>query len=287
MEIFIAFWTFALGCCVGSFLNVCIWRLPRGMGIHSPSRSLCPACEHELAWYDNIPLLSYALLRGRCRYCSEPISWRYPVVEAATGIVFAGIYVQQGLVHGTPPEQLIIMGLVAALLIVASGVDMTHFIVPDEISVFGIMAALLAGLLLPELHVGMQPYHTLSGLTGIAAVDGLIGSALGAVVGGGLVYLFAVVGSLMFGREALGLGDVKLMAMVGAFLGWKVAVFSFFLAPFFGLVYGIPLLLMKGQHLMPFGPFLSSAAVLVTIFRGAATGFLRPFERMILHILGL
>lgn len=287
MDIFIAVWTFALGCCVGSFLNVCIWRLPRGIGIQSPSRSLCPKCEHELAWYDNIPLLSYALLRGRCRYCSEPISWRYPVVEAATGIVFAGIYVQQGLVHATPPEQLIIMGLVAALLIIASGVDMTHFIVPDEISVFGIMAALLAGLLVPELHAGPETYHTLSGLTGIAAVDGLIGSALGAVVGGGLVYLFAVVGSLMFGREALGLGDVKLMAMVGAFLGWKVAVFSFFLAPFFGLVYGIPLLLMKGQHLMPFGPFLSSAAVLVTIFRGAATGFLRPFERMTLHILGL
>ena len=287
MDFFIAAWSFALGCCVGSFLNVCIWRLPRGMGINNPSRSLCPECEHGLAWYDNIPLVSYALLRGRCRYCDAPIPWRYPVVEAVTGIVFTGIYVHQGLMNATPPDQLIIMGLLATLLIIASGVDMTHFIVPDEISVFGIIAALLAGLLIPGLHVGPEPYHTLTGLTGIATLDGLIGSTLGAVVGGGLVYLFAVVGGLMFGREALGLGDVKLMAMVGAFLGWKVAVFAFFLAPFFGLLYGIPLLLAKGQHLLPFGPFLSSAAVLVTVFRDAATAFLLPFERMVLEILGL
>ena len=287
MEIAVAVWTFALGCCVGSFLNVCIWRLPEGMSIQEPARSLCPECGHELAWYDNIPLLSYAVLRGRCRHCSAPIPWRYPAVEAVTGLIFTCIYLRQGLGAGAPPEQLLIMGLLAALLVVASAVDMTHFIVPDEISVFGTIAALLAGLLLPELHVGARPYHTLVGLTGVAHLDGLIGSALGAVAGGGLVYVFAVVGKLMFGREAMGLGDVKLMAMVGAFLGWKVAVLSFFLAPFFGLLYGIPLLLMRGQHLMPYGPFLSSAAVLVTIFRGTAASFLRPFEVIFLRVFGL
>ena len=287
MDIFIAIWTFALGCCVGSFLNVCIWRIPRGMRINSPSRSVCPSCEHPLAWYDNIPLISYLMLRGRCRYCEEHISAQYPLVEAITGIVFVGIYLRQGLMLGTAPEQLIIMGLLTALLIMASGVDITHLIVPDEISVFGIMAALLAGLLLPELHVGGEVYHTMTELTGIRMVDGLIGSAIGAVAGGGLVYAFAVLGALLFRREALGLGDVKLMAMVGAFMGWKVAFFAFFLAPFFGLLYGIPLLLFRGQHLMPFGPFLSSAAVLVLMFRELACSYLRPFEVMFKAILGL
>ena len=285
-EVLIIAWVFGLGCAVGSFLNVCIWRLPRGMRVNEPPRSLCPECRQTIAWYDNIPLLSFAMLKGRCRHCGAPISWQYPAVESATGILFAVIYWWQGLVVGTGPDQLIIMMLLATLLIVASAVDMKFYVIPDEISVFGLLAGLFAGLLLPGLHVGAGPHHTFAALTGLQNLDGLIGSMLGAAVGGGMVFFFALVGELVFKKEALGFGDVKLMAMVGAFLGWKVAVATFFISPFFGLVYGLPLLLLKGRHVMPYGPFLSGAAFLAMVFRTPVCKYLQPIEQLIKLALG-
>ena len=285
-DVLIVAWVFGLGCAVGSFLNVCIWRLPRGMKVNEPPRSICPECRQMIAWYDNIPLLSFLMLRGRCRHCGAPISWQYPAVECTAGFLMALIYWRQGLIEGTGPDQLIIMMLLATLLVVASAVDMKFYVIPDEISVFGLLAGLYAGLLLPGLHVGVRPYHTLAALTGLRNLDGLIGSMLGAGVGGGMVFFFALVGELVFRKEALGFGDVKLMAMVGAFLGWKVAVATFFISPFFGLVYGLPLLLLKGRHVMPYGPFLSGAALITMVFRTSACRYLAPLEQLIKLALG-
>jgi len=285
-EVLILVWAFGVGCAVGSFLNVCIWRLPRGMKVNEPPRSICPECGQMIAWYDNIPLLSFLVLGGRCRHCGAAISWQYPVVEGITGILFALIYWRQGLVVGTGPDQLIIMMLLASLLVVASAVDMKFYVIPDEISVFGLVAGLFAGLLLPGLHVGVRPYHTFTALTGLRHLDGLMGSMLGAAVGGGMVFFFALVGELVFRREALGFGDVKLMAMVGAFLGWKVAVATFFISPFFGLFYGLPLLLLKGEHVMPYGPFLSGGAFIAMLFRTSVCRYLAPLEQLIRLALG-
>jgi len=277
-------WLFALGCVVGSFLNVCIWRLPLGMGISEPRRSVCPHCRAPIRWHDNVPLLSFFLLRGRCRACGARISWRYPAVEGLTGLLFALIYFRQGVQAGAGPGQLVLMMLLASLLIVASAVDAEWLIIPDEISIFGLAAGLLAGLLLPQLHVGTASYNTFRSLTGRAHLDGLIGSAVGAAAGGGLVLVFAALGAALFRKEALGFGDVKLMAMVGAFFGWKVAVMAFFFAPFFGLLYGLPLLVLSDEHVMPFGPFLSAGAVLALVFRTSVCAFLQPLEDLA-HVL--
>jgi leader peptidase (prepilin peptidase)/N-methyltransferase len=270
--------SFALGCAVGSFLNVVIWRVPLGMRINQPSRSFCPRCRSWIRWRDNIPVLSFVLLRGRCRDCGEPISWRYPAVELITGLLFALVYYRQGVQHGTGPGVLIVMMLVTAMLIVASGIDIDWLIIPDELSLGGLVGGLLAGLLLPQLHVGPAPYHTFSGPTAHPHLLGLAGSGVGAVVGGGTVLVCAVVGFLIFRREAMGIGDAKLMAMFGAFFGWKAAVMAFFLAPFIGLLYGIPLLLMDDEHVMPYGPFLSIAGLLAVIFRTSFTRRLAPLE---------
>jgi len=260
-------WFFVLGIVVGSFLNVCIYRIPRGGTIGRPRRSFCPRCGVALRWYDNIPLASFIALQGRCRDCGEPISWRYPAAELLTGLLFSLIYFRQGAQVGTDVGQLIVMLLVTTLLVFASAVDVEFTIIPEEATVFGMLGGLLAGFLLPQLHVGAADYQTFERLTGFAHLDGLIGSAIGAVGGGLMVLFFALFGRVVFQKEALGFGDVTLMAMVGSFLGWKVVLVAFFLAPFFGLLYGLPLLILKDEHVMPYGPFLSLGAVLTLVFR--------------------
>jgi leader peptidase (prepilin peptidase)/N-methyltransferase len=163
------------------------------------------------------------------------------------------------------------MLLVTALLIFASAVDTEFTIIPEEVTIYGILGGLLAGFLMPQLHVGMadyQTFHLTSGpLAGYAHLYGLFAAFIGAAGGGLMVFLFALLGRLIFQREALGFGDVTLMAMLGSFFGWKVVLIAFFLAPFFGLLYGLPLLLLKDEHLMPYGPFLSLGAVLTLVFR--------------------
>jgi leader peptidase (prepilin peptidase)/N-methyltransferase len=281
MEIAGVVFFFVLGCVVGSFLNVLIWRLPRGIGINSPRRSFCPQCRHPIRWRDNIPLLSFTLLGGKCRDCRTVISWRYPAVELLTGLLFALLWFRQGALSGAGGGTVIVMALLASLLVVAGGVDIDWLIIPDEVSIFGLLGGLLAGLLLPELHVGAASYHTLQSLTGYTHLDGLIGSLIGAIGGGGLVFLFGLGGTLIFRKEALGFGDVKLMAMVGAFMGWKVVLLAFFLAPFFGLLYGIPLLISKDEHVMPYGPFLALASLIVMAFRTRLCAILADYLAML------
>jgi leader peptidase (prepilin peptidase)/N-methyltransferase len=273
-------WVFVLGCAVGSFLNVCIWRLPRGLAIHAPPRSICPICRTAILWRDNIPLVSFLALGRKCRACGGPISWRYPAVEALTGLVFALIYYRQGVQMGTDAGQLAMMMLLAGLLICGSAVDVDWLIIPDEVSLSGILGGLFGGLLLPQLHVGQASYHTFSGAGVGGNVGGLAGSAIGAIAGGGVVLACALLGYLLLRKEAMGIGDAKMLAMIGAFFGWKVAVVAFFLSPFIGLLYGVPMLVMKGEHVMPYGPFLGLAAVITVVFRTSLCARLEPLETL-------
>jgi leader peptidase (prepilin peptidase)/N-methyltransferase len=279
-------WWFLLGLVVGSFLNVCVWRVPRGQTIGTPRRSFCPRCGASLRWHDNIPLLSFVLLGARCRDCGAPVSWRYPAVELLTGLTFALVYFRQRVQAGAGVGEMIVMLLVVALLIAASAVDLEFLIIPDEVSFFGLLGGLLAAFLLPQLHVGPASYQTYEGLTGMMRLDGLIASGIGAVGGGGMVLAFGLLGTLIFQQEALGFGDVKLMAMVGAFFGWKVVVVSFFLAPFVGLLYGIPLLMTKGEHIMPYGPFLSLAAGVTIVFREGLCRYAELLEQLYALLFG-
>ncbi len=246
--------TFVFGLIVGSFLNVCIHRLPLGQSIVAPP-SHCPKCKKPILWYDNIPLLSYLLLGGRCRSCRVRISPRYPLVELLTGVTFVLFYMRWGLSFS-----LFFYLTFACGLIVATFVDIQHRIIPDEISVGGMAAGLVlsacAGFKLPVI----------------------LDSFLGIVIGGGSIYLSGFIFDLVYFKllkrppiqgetESMGGGDVKLLAMIGAFLGWKSALLSFFIAPFFGIVLGFINLLVKKDHTIPYGPFLSLAAI-VSLFWG-------------------
>jgi leader peptidase (prepilin peptidase)/N-methyltransferase len=246
---------FILGSIVGSFLNVCIYRLPQGQSIVKP-RSFCPQCKKTIPWYDNIPLLSYVLLRARCRFCNARISLRYFIVELLTAIMFLIFYNLYGLSFKSFFYLIFICGL-----IIATFVDIQQRIIPDEISVGGIVAGLLfnaiKGIHLKTLSYDPQP---------------IFNSFLGIIIGGGIIYLTGVLFDLVYFKllkkppiqgetESMGGGDVKLLAMIGAFLGWQQALLTFFLAPFFGLVIGIFNLLLKKDHTIPYGPFLSLAAL--------------------------
>jgi len=239
---------FIFGAIVGSFLNVCIYRMPKGESIVRPA-SRCPRCREPIKWHDNIPVLSYVLLRARCRSCGARISVRYAVVEILTALLFLALY----LTFGVKAISIIYAGLVSAL-IVATFVDFDIQEIPDEISLGGLAAGLILSFFFPCLH---GQYSTLAGL---------IQSALGALAGGGSIYLMGLFGTIIFRKEAMGEGDVKLMAMVGSFLGWKMALLAFFIAPLFGSAAGIALKIKDGRETIPYGPYLSMAALTAIFF---------------------
>lgn len=221
--------TVLLGLVVGSFLNVVITRLPEGRSLVTP-RSACPVCGAAIAWYDNVPLLSFAVLRGRCRSCARPISWRYPLTEAATAVLFGLAAARFG-----PAPSLGVALLLIALLVAITGIDLEHQIIPDVITLPGTAAGLLASLL-----TGDVPW-----------VDSLIG-----IVAGGGLFLLIILAS----RGGMGGGDVKLAAMLGAFLGWKVMLLSVLLAVLAGGAVAVALLASGRtgrKDPIPFGPFLA------------------------------
>ena len=244
------FW-FIVGTLWGSFLNVCIWRLPREQSIVRP-RSRCPGCAHPIAWYDNVPLLSVVLLRGRCRHCRMPISWRYAAVEALTGALTVALLQR----FGVGPVGLVYVALVYAL-IVASFIDLEFQIIPDEISLGGLAAGVILSVLLPSLH------GTASRLIALER------SGIGLLVGGALLYGTGFLGELIFRKEAMGGGDVKLLAMAGSFLGWKTVAVCFFISPVLALVPGLIVLFVKRSHVIPYGPFLSLGLVAALFFGDA------------------
>ena len=237
------FFIFALGCCIGSFLNVCIYRLPQGLSIVSP-RSFCPECRASVRGYDNIPLLSYLLLRGKCRSCGAKISWRYPLVEALTGAFAVALYLQFGLTGSF----FAFFAFVAALVVITF-IDLDHRIIPDVISLPGIGIGFLLSFFLPNPSVTE--------------------SLIGLLAGGGSLYLVAVGYQALTKREGMGGGDVKLLAMIGAWLGWKAVLFTLFFASLTGtLIGGGAMLIQKqGRHyVIPFVPFLAFAALAYLFF---------------------
>lgn len=233
------FYAFVLGACIGSFLNVVIYRLPLGRSISDPPRSVCPYCGEPIRFYDNIPILSFLWLRALCRHCHAPISWRYPLVELLTGLLAAGCLWRFGLTA----YALIAFALLAVLLAVAM-IDIDHRIVPDRITLGGTPLFYLATML----------------LTGADWRDGFLGIAAGA----GILWLVSAGYRGLTRREGLGLGDVKLMALIGAVIGWPGAVFTIFSGAVYGAAAGAVAMIHSGRGMktaIPFGPFLAAGAM--------------------------
>ncbi|HZM04561.1 MAG TPA: prepilin peptidase [Candidatus Saccharimonadales bacterium] len=343
------FWTlcfFVFGCVVGSFLNVCIYRMPRNESIvHPPSH--CPHCGYAIPWYLNIPLVTWLWLRGRCANCGAPISVRYFLVELLTGIMFAACWICFG--HSSPAAALVYAVLIAGL-IAATFIDFEHFIIPDEITIGGMVAGFCGALLAPASHLSFPLFRPLR-TPGAAMADSVIGMAVGA----GMVYGILRLGKLLFGRyriswpeatrifftetavhlpneeiayeelfyrssdtirlqaqrvelidrcyrdvairlqperlqigedefepdkvlyleavttqivlprEAMGLGDVKFMAAIGAFLGWPAVLFSLAISSVIGAIVGVGLIVCKKQawsSRLPYGPYIAAAAII-------------------------
>jgi len=283
----VTLFVFALGTVIGSFLNVCIYRLPRGLTINEPSRSFCPKCRNAILWSDNIPILSYLRLGGKCRYCGEPISVIYLIIELVTGLLFAATFAKLRYLDGAAygPASLIL--LLEALLVVATATDFEFRIIPEEISVFGILTGIVASTMIPELHVGIMPHQTCRAITGIIYLDGFLSSLIGLLTGGGIVFLAAIAGYYIFKKEAMGGGDVMLMAMVGAFLGWKAGVIVFFLAPFLGIIYGVVTMFLTGDHYMPYGPWLAASTVVYIFARDWFARYLNEYADIIVSLVKL
>jgi len=267
------FWTvatFILGCCIGSFLNVCIWRIPRGESVMSPP-SHCPKCGHSIAFYENIPLLSWIFLLGKCSGCKSPISIRYFLVELMTGLLFATLFVKVAAL-GEPLGRLAPYFAMAMLAITTAFIDCELRIIPDETTYAGMGAGLVSAALFPE---AFGVHSRLAALTIAAA--GL------AIAGGGMA-LAALGGKAIFKREALGWGDVKYIAAVGCCLGVVGAAFSVLAGSVLGSIAGLlraALSKRKGRLRRPiaFGPFLAAGAVLWMLFGERAVQWYLEFLR--------
>lgn len=239
---------FVFGLIVGSFLNVCIHRFPRDESIVYPG-SHCPGCNKPVAWYDNIPLLSYMLLRAKCRHCKIKISSRYFFIELITGIAFLASVRFFGWTGQAAASACFL-----ALLLGMSATDMEHQIIPDEFSLGGIVLGFGFSVAFPILH------HEST------IPRAILMSVAGALVGGGAIYLTGIFGEFVFKKESMGGGDVKLMAMMGAFVGWKGVLLVYFLSPLLALPLGIYVKFRKREDYIPYGPFLSLAGVVVLFF---------------------
>jgi len=232
------------GAIVGSFLNVCIYRLPRGESIITPG-SHCPHCQTPIRFYDNIPLVSYLLLNGKCRHCKAIISLQYPLVEGVTALSSFLLFTKFGPSWG----YLFYFSFVASLIVITV-IDLYHQIIPDVISLPGIGIGLLASLVLPKMT--------------------FLNSLLGALLGGGSLFLVATLYHWLFKREGMGGGDVKLLAMIGAFLGWRAVILTILLSSLIGSITGVIVMVAKRKdfkYAIPFGPFLSLGAV-ISLFYG-------------------
>ncbi len=235
---------FILGLIVGSFSNVCIYRIPKNESIIFPA-SHCSKCHTTIRATDNIPLISYILLKGRCRNCKSKISIQYPIVELLTGLIYLIVY----LIYGLSIQSLIYIIFSSALIIIAF-IDLNEQIIPDEISLPGIVTGFIVSFFVPYIS--------------------FINSALGIIAGGGIILIIALGGSAIFKKEAMGGGDVKLAAMIGAFLGWKYIAISLFLGFFTGALAGIILIIAKiknREDVVPFGPFIILGSF-ITLFWG-------------------
>ena len=229
------------GAVVGSFANVCIYRLPRGMSIVTPG-SHCPHCSSPIRWYDNLPVVGYTLLLGRCRECGEKFTPRYLVVEVVTALLFFGLWWHNGGMIWPFLRDVVFV----TALVIGVGIDLEHRLLPDRVTLpllaFGLLVALVPG--------GMAPLAAL----------------IGAVAGGGLMYLVAVVGDAVYKKETMGGGDIKLAAAIGAFVGWRILLVALFGAFLLGAVGGLIYMGFGGREkTVPFGPFLAAGALLAIV----------------------
>ena len=245
-----------IGLAVGCFLNVCIYRIPKKKSILFPG-SYCPRCGTKIRFYDNVPVLSYIILKGKCRACQANISLQYPLVELVTAALLVIAYLRFGLTWDFAAR-----GILILLMILTFFIDLKHRIIPDVLTLPGVILGFLLSFLVDSPSV--------------------LNSALGAIAGGAIFYLAAVLGEALFKKESMGGGDIKLAMVLGAFLGWKNLILVFFLSAFFGtLIGGVALFFsrqVKKTRTIPFGPFLALAAV-IAIFVGDAviSAYLRAF----------
>jgi len=237
------FAAFVLGSVIGSFLNVCIYRIPAGLSVVFPS-SRCPSCDTPIRWYQNIPVLSWFILGGKCATCRAPISFRYPFVEALNGVLYLLVLHEFGLSIAA-----LIYACFASVLLVITFIDLDYQIIPNALSLPGIVLGFLASFFIPWFS--------------------WFDSLLGILAGGGSLWLVAVVYHALTKTEGMGMGDVKLLAMIGAFLGYKAILPVVLISSFAGALVGVVGMIMtrRGRKLaIPYGPFLSLGAVLVLLW---------------------
>ncbi|HKW97835.1 MAG TPA: prepilin peptidase [Bryobacteraceae bacterium] len=253
-----------LGLLIGSFLNVCIYRLPRDLSVVFPRRSFCPACEHTIAWYDNIPVLSYFLLGRRCRYCRKPIPVRYPVVEAMTGLLFFTIVAALG-----PTAAAAKLCLLVALLIGLTFSDLEERILPDEMTIGGTVAGLVLAWLVPLQEGVARAILTAQGIYLDARWTSVAEAVLGAALPAGFLWLGGLLFEKIRHKEGLGLGDIKMLAMIGAFLGIQATLLTLILGSVAGSVIGLIYIRATGKdassYQLPFGTFLGLAGIVVAL----------------------
>ena len=257
-----------VGAMIGSFLNVVIHRLPREQSIVFPN-SACPKCRKPIKPYDNIPIVSYLILRGRCRHCGADISSRYPAVEALTAILFAAVTWHDGLSFALAFDLAFAAAMVALIFI-----DAEHMILPNAITYPGIIFALITRLLVPYL-AGPAHFDDLPQLVNAFPtlpfwLVSIIGAAIGALAGGGSLWLMGFMWEKLRGVEAMGFGDVKMMLMVGAFLGWRLTILTILLGALTGSIAGIIVMYRRGgrnlQMMLPFGIFLGIGSIVSLLF---------------------
>ena len=264
---FLAFMAFVFGSMIGSFLNVCVYRIPKGVSV-AKGRSHCPKCDRGIAWYDNIPILSWLILGARCRHCAQPISWQYPLVEGITGFLFLLVFLKFGLTVAT----LVYMALAASMVLVTF-VDLTDWTIPNEVTFPGIPLGVvfsLVGMFYPESNL---------------ILTDPVASLIGVLAGGGSLYLLDKAALLLLKKRGMGFGDVKLLAMLGAFFGWQGVILIIMMASLLGSVVGVAMIFAEKRrsrhvapesdeedtvahagHYLPFGPYLSLAGVLYMFF---------------------
>ena len=239
-----------IGLCLGSFLNVCILRLPHDQSLVTPP-STCPRCGKRIAWYDNIPVVSWLVLRGKCRNCGEPISLQYPLIEALVGVLWVGAWLLWGVSVHT-----LAGGILGTILLGIGITDARHYLIPDEYNWVGLIVGLAVSL--------------------VGGWQGFLQAVIGAATGFALLFAVGAAGRWMFGEEAMGGGDIKMMAMVGSFVGWKGVLLTIFAGALLGTVIFVPLSLRK-KRLVPFGVFLAVGAAVTFVWGDAIIEWYRRF----------
>ncbi len=251
------------GLLIGSFLNVCIYRWPRDLSVVRP-RSHCPECEKTIAWYDNVPVVSYLILRGRCRYCRARIPLRYPVVELLTGVLF--FYFVWTLGPGIPALKMCVFAAVLVALIFA---DLEERILPDEFTLGGVVLGLLFAIFVPVPDTIAQVLFFFAGVELSGRAQWMAEAALGALLPAVFLWSGGWLYEKIRHREGLGLGDVKLIAMVGSFLGLGGALFTLMAGSLVGSFIGYTYIKVTGKdtatYELPFGTFLGAAALAIAL----------------------